>query len=62
MIVALFAWLKVISEVVGVTTDFSIMPPVIKAFNRLYKTSDLLKQFMQVSGTEILTKGLVTQA
>lgn len=52
LVLAFFAWLKLINEIVG--TDVDIVP-IIRMFNRLYRTDDLLKFFMNKTGLGILS-------
>lgn len=52
LVLAFFGWLKLINEIVG--TDKDIVP-VIRMFNRLYRTDDLLKFFLNKNGLQILT-------
>ena len=52
LVLAFFGWLKLINEIVG--TDKDIIP-VIRMFNRLYRTDDLLKFFLNKNGLQILT-------
>ena len=52
LVLAFFAWLKLINEIVGTSKD---IVPVIRMFNRLYRTDDLLKFFLNKTGIKILT-------
>ena len=54
LIVAFFAWVKLITEIVGVQRSIKDMPVVIRMFNRLYKTSDILRTFTNKRGVEIM--------
>lgn len=54
IILAFFAWAKLITELVGAKQTISTMPIVIRMFNRLYPISDLMRQFNTVQGIDIL--------
>ena len=54
LIVSFFAWAKLLTELVGSIDVIDDMPPVIKMFNRLYKTSDIIKRFTNVYGLDIM--------
>ena len=54
IILALFAWMKLIVEVVGVQSSIQDVPVVIRMFNRLYRTSDILRMFSNQYGLDIL--------
>ena len=54
LIVAFFAWVKLITEIVCIQNSIKDMPVVIRMFNRLYKTSDILRTFTNKHGLEIM--------
>ena len=54
IIVSFFAWAKLITELVGMQSSIADMPVVIRMFNRLYKTSDIMRRFSNISGVSIM--------
>ena len=54
IIVSFFAWAKLITELVGIQDSVTNMPVVVRMFNRLYKTSDILLRFTNVHGIDIM--------
>ena len=54
IIVSFFAWAKLITELVGAGQSINEMPVVIRMFNRLYKTSDIMRRFTNVQGIDIM--------
>ena len=54
IIVAFFAWAKLITELIGAEGSISHMPVVIRMFNRLYRTSDVMRKFSTIRGVDIM--------
>lgn len=54
IIVAFFAWAKLITELIGAEGSISNMPVVIRMFNRLYRTSDIMRKFSALRGVDIM--------
>ena len=54
LVVSFFAWAKLITELVGAENAINDMPAVVRMFNRLYKTSDILRKFSNVHGVDIM--------
>lgn len=55
LILSFFAWAKIIIEITGFTNNNDDLVPIIRMFNRLYQTADILRKFQGISGTKILT-------
>lgn len=55
LIFCFFAWAKIIIELVGDYKSIDSIPVVIKFFNRIYKTSDVLNMFKSIKPLNILS-------